>query len=138
MTALYMLDTYISSYIMKRSHAAVLERLRNTAVGEVCISVVALAELQYGVEMSPRTLQDGAALEAFLRHVEVMDLSSSCAGAYAEIRGGLKRSGAMIGANDLWIAAHARSLGMTLVTNNVREFSRVPGLKIENWTETAD
>lgn len=136
MTALFMLDTDISSYIMKRSNEAVLQRLRNTAVGEVCISVVTLAELRYGVEMSPRTLQDRAALEAFLRHVEVLDFSSASAGAFAEIRGGLKRSGTMIGANDLLIASHARSAQLTLVTNNVREFSRVPGLKIENWTET--
>ena len=132
----YMLDTDISSYIMKRSHAAVLQRLRAVPVSDVCISVVTKAELMYGTHISPRRAQDEAALAAFLNYVAVLDFPESAALAYAEIRAALKTSGAMIGANDLLIAAHARSAGLILVTNNVREFSRVPDLKFENWVES--
>jgi len=90
--------------------------------------------LQYGVEVSPRRQQDQAALDSYLRYVEVMDFTDQVALDYAQIRAHLKVHGTMIGANDLLIAAHARSLGLTLVTNNTREFGRVPKLKIENWT----
>jgi len=135
-TPLYMLDTDISSYIMKRSDEAVLRKLRTVAVSDVCISAIVRSELMYGVEMSPRREKDQAALDEFLRHVEVLDYPSDAALDYARIRADLKRRGAMIGANDLLIAAHARCLGLTLATNNTREFGRVEGLKIENWTET--
>jgi len=130
----YMLDTDISSYIMKRSHDAVLRRLQTVSVAVVCISVITKSELLYGVEVSPRKSQDSAALDEYLRHVEVLDFPDEAALHYARIRAALKGSGTMIGANDLFIAAHARSLAMTLVTNNTGEFGRVPGLKIENWT----
>jgi tRNA(fMet)-specific endonuclease VapC len=131
----YMLDTDISSYIMKRSHDTVLRRLQTVPIGAVCISVVTKSELLFGVEVSPRRQQDQAALDEYLRHVEVLDLPDEVALHYAQIRAGLKVRGTMIGANDLFIAAHARSLGLTLVTNNTREFGRVQGLNIENWTE---
>lgn len=130
----YMLDTDISSYIMKRSHEAVLKRLRKIPVADVCISAITKSELMFGVEISPRRQQDQAALDLYLQHVEVLDYPSDAASHYASIRATLKSKGAMIGANDLLIAAHARALGLTLVTNNTREFSRISGLKIENWT----
>jgi tRNA(fMet)-specific endonuclease VapC len=130
----YMLDTDTCSSIMKRSNDALLKRLRKTPVAEVCISVIIKSELLYGVEVSPRRQQDGAALDAFLQYVEVLDFPGQAAADYAEIRSHLKTRGAMIGANDLFIAAHARSLGLTLVTNNTREFGRVPKLAIENWS----
>jgi tRNA(fMet)-specific endonuclease VapC len=133
--AVYMLDTDISSYVMKRSHDAVLKRLQKVPVGDVCISVITKSELLYGVELSPRRTQDQAALDAYLRYVEVLEYPDEAALHYAQIRAGLKVSGTMIGANDLLIAAHARSLGLTLVTNNTREFTRVRNLQIENWTE---
>ena len=133
----YMLDTDICSYIMKRSHPVLLRRLQRVAVDSVCISVITKAELLYGVEISPHREQDEAAVRLFLRHVEVVDLEDGAAPAYAEIRAALKKKGAMIGGNDLLIAAHARSLGLTLVTNNTREFGRVPGLSVENWAGTA-
>lgn len=133
--ALYMLDTDISSYVMKRSHDAVLRRLQKVLVGDVCISVITKSELMYGVEVSPRRTQDQAALDAYLRHVEVLEYPVEAALHYAQIRAALKASGTMIGANDLFIAAHTRCLGLTLVTNNTREFGRVASLKIENWTE---
>lgn len=130
----YMLDTDTCSYIMKRSHPLVLKRLQAVAVDDVCMSVVTKAELLYGVEVSQRRGQDAGALAAFLPYVEAMELTEDAALHYAEIRADLKRRGAMIGANDLFIAAHARALGLTLVTNNTDEFERVSDLHIDNWT----
>ena len=128
-----MLDTDISSYIMKRSHDAVLRRLQTVPIGVVAISVITKSELLYGVEVSPRRQQDSVALSEYLRHVEVLDFPDEAALHYAQIRAALKASGTKIGANDLFIAAHARSLRVTLVTNNTGEFGHVPDLKIENW-----
>lgn len=130
----YMLDTDTSSYIMKRSNDAVLRRLQRVAVNDVCISVITKSELLFGIEISPRR-QNEAALNTFLTHVEVLDFPDEASFHYARIRADLKVRGTMIGANDLWIAAHARSLGLTLVTNNTREFGRVHHLAIENWTD---
>jgi tRNA(fMet)-specific endonuclease VapC len=130
----FMLDTDICSYVMKRSHPLVLKRLRSVPVDDVCMSVVTKAELLYGVEVSPRRAQDSAALAAFLPYVEAVDLDEGAAHHYAEIRADLKRRGVMIGANDLFIAAHARALAVTLVTNNTAEFDRVSDLRIDNWT----
>lgn len=131
----YMLDTDISSYIMRRSNDAVLKKLRRVAVDAVCVSAVTKSELLYGVEISSRRAKDEAALEDYLRYVEVLDYPDEAAMHYAQIRARLRVSGRMIGPNDLFIAAHARSQGLILVTNNTREFSRVGGLKIENWAE---
>src|SRR5262245_56046801 len=130
----FMLDTDTCCYIMKRSHPQVLKRLQSVSVGDVCMSVVTRAELLYGVEVSPRHAQDAASLAAFLAYVESLDLTNDTAIHYAEIRADLKKRGAMIGANDLFIAAHARAVGLTLVTNNTMEFERVSKLKLENWT----
>lgn len=129
----YMLDTDTCSYVMKRSNAAVLERLQKVRVSDVCISVITKSELLFGVEISPRRRQDEMALDAFLAYVEVLDFPDKAAPHYASIRADLKAHGTMIGANDLFIAAHARGLGLTLVTNNTHEFGRVPHLKCENW-----
>jgi len=129
----YMLDTDISSYIMKRSNNRVLQQLQMVPVSAVCISAITKSELMYGVEVSPRRQRDQAALDVFLRHVQVMDFPGEAALDYASIRADLKTRGTMIGANDLLIAAHARYLGLTLVTNNTREFGRVERLKVENW-----
>jgi len=131
----YMLDTDISSYIMKRSHEKVLGRLKEIPIDAVCISVITKSELLFGVEVSPRRQQDRAALDEYLRHVEVLDFPDEAALHHAQIRAALKACGTMIGANDLFIAAHARSLKLTLVTNNTQEFGRVQELHIENWTE---
>ena len=131
----YMLDTDISSYIMKRSHERVLRRLQEIPIDAVCISVITKSELLFGVEVSPRREQDRAALDEYLRHVEVLDFPDEAALHYAQIRAALKARGTMIGANDLFIAAHARALKLTLVTNNIQEFGRVHELHIENWTE---
>jgi tRNA(fMet)-specific endonuclease VapC len=131
--ARYMLDTDTCSYIMKRSNQTVVKRLRTVPVADVCISVITKSELLYGVEVSPRQVQDATALQAFLPHVEVLEFPDAAATHYAQIRADLKKSGQIIGANDLFIAAHARSLGLRLVTNNTGEFGRVKGLTLENW-----
>jgi tRNA(fMet)-specific endonuclease VapC len=132
--ARYMLDTDTCSYIMKRSNQVVVKRLRAVPVTDVCMSVITKSELLYGVEVSPRREQDANALRAFLPHVEVLEFPAAAATHYAEIRADLKKRGHMIGANDLFIAAHARTLGLRLVTNNTAEFGRVKGLTLENWT----
>ncbi|MEZ5289819.1 MAG: type II toxin-antitoxin system VapC family toxin [Vicinamibacterales bacterium] len=130
----FMLDTDTCSYIMKRSHPLLLKRLQSVPVDDVCMSVVTKAELLYGVELSPRRAHDSAALAAFLPYVDAVALDEDVALHYAEVRADLRRRGAMIGANDLFIAAHARARGLTLVTNNVAEFERVRDLRIDNWT----
>jgi tRNA(fMet)-specific endonuclease VapC len=130
----YMLDTDTCSYIMKRSHDLVLKRLQRVPVSDVCISVITKSELLFGVELSPRRQLDELALNAFLGYIEVLDFPDEASFHYAKIRADLKARGTMVGANDLFIAAHARSLGLTLVTNNTREFGRIRNLAVENWT----
>ncbi len=134
----YMLDTDTCSYIMKRSNRTVVKRLRAVPVADVCISVITRSELLYDVEVSPRREQDreqdATALRAFLPHVDVLEFPDAAAAHSAEIRADLKTRGRMIGANDLFIAAHARTIGLRLVTNNTAEFGRVKGLTLENWT----
>jgi len=132
--ARYMLDTDTCSYVMKRSDRVVLKRLAEVSVSDVCISVFTKSELLFGVEVSPHKAQDETALNAFLAYVEVLNFPDEAAPYYAKIRADLKSRGTMIGANDLFIAAHASSLGLTLVTNNTDEFKRVPNLTLENWT----
>ena len=131
--ARYMLDNDTCSYVMKRSNDAVLTRLQDVPLSDVCISVITKSELLFGVELSPRRGQDEVALNAFLGYVEVLDFPENAASDYANIRADLKTHGRMIRANDLFIAAHARSLRLTLVTNT-DEFRRVQNLTIENWT----
>jgi len=130
----YMLDTDICSYVMKRSNDELLKRLQKIPVSDVCVSVITKSELFYGVEVSPRRQQDETALNAFLNYVEVLEFPDKASLHYVQIRAYLKNLGTMIGGNDLFIAAHARSLGLRLVTHNTREFRRVPRLAIEDWT----
>ena len=119
--------------VRRPARAGVVKRLQSVPVADVCMSVVTRAELLYGVELSPRRAQDATALAAFLPYVEVRELDEDVARHYADIRADLKRRGTLIGANDLFIAAHARALDLTLVTNNTAEFERVNGLAVENW-----
>lgn len=131
----YMLDTDIASYIMKQSCEPAMQRLKRVAVHDVCISVITKCEILYGIEVSPKRKQNQEALDMLLRHVAVLEYPEQAALEYARIRADLKQRGKMIGADDLLIAAHAKSIGLILVTNNVREFERVKGLRIENWTK---
>jgi tRNA(fMet)-specific endonuclease VapC len=128
-----MLDTDIASYVMKGTEPGVLRKLQRVPVGDVSISAITQSELMYGVEISSNSVRDRARVEVFLRHVQVLDYPGEAALHYGQIRAALKKRGTMIGANDLLIAAHARCLGLVLVTNDTREFKRVRELKIENW-----
>ena len=130
----YMLDTDAASYIMKRSNPNVLKKLKEIPPDDISISAVVLSELRFGVAASPNATKSEEALKLFLQYVQVLPYPVEAAEDYGQIRAELKRRGAPIGGNDLLIAAHARSLGLVLVTNNMREFSRVPGLKVENWS----
>ncbi len=127
-----MLDTDIASYVMSSKNTALLQKLQTVPTSSVCISAITKSEIMYGVEISPRQQKDRAAVEFFLRHIQVLDYPADAAADYGSIRAVLKSRGTLIGPNDTLIAAHARFLGLTLVTNNMREFSRVPGLKVEN------
>ncbi len=133
MTKLYMLDTDICAFVLRRSSAVLLERIQQVPIDQQIISIVTLAELLYGVLESNKKKANRAGVDAFVRHVTVKDWSRDAAEHYAEIRSDLKKKGQMIGANDLMIAAHAKSLDATVVTNNVKDFVRVRGLKVENW-----
>ena len=133
MTRLYMLDTDTCAFVLRRSSAVLLERIQQVPIDQQTISIVTLAELLYGVLESNKKKANRAGVDAFVRHVTVKDWSRDAAEHYAEIRSDLTKKGQMIGANDLMIAAHAKSLDATVVTNNVKDFVRVRGLKVENW-----
>lgn len=130
-----MFDTDVCSCLMRGASPELDRRVAQVPLDDVCISVMTLAELRHGVAVSPRTEQDGRALDALLAYVQVFDLPEAAAAHYADIRADLRRRGSMIGANDLIIAAHARCLELVLVTHNVAEFGRVEGLSAENWVE---
>jgi len=129
----YLLDTDICIYIIKRKPERVLARLLRTSRGDVGISAITLSELQYGVERSDRREQNRMALGAFIAPLEVLPYDRSVADHYGKIRAQLDMVGKPVGALDLLIAAHALTCGLVLVTNNEREFRRVPSLKVENW-----
>ena len=129
----YMLDTNIVAFAKNNRPEIVLERMRRFDPGDLCVSVVTLAELEYGVFNSSNPERNQLALTLFLANIDVIPFDDDAAVEYGRIRADLKRKGTPIGANDLMIAAHAKSLGMTLVTNNTREFARVEGLMLEDW-----
>jgi len=129
----YLLDTNICIYIIKKKPIAVLERFQSLSLGEVGISSITLAELQYGVEKSANREKNLRALQQFLIPLEIVDFDYDASIIYGQIRSQLEQAGQPIGPLDMLIAAHSKSLNITLVTNNKREFMRVPGLKVENW-----
>jgi tRNA(fMet)-specific endonuclease VapC len=131
---LCMLDTNICIYLIKRKPVTVVERLKSYEPGDVAVSSVSVAELTYGVCKSNRPDQNQIALAEFLLPLEVVAFDESAADHYGDIRNHLEKSGDIIGSMDLLIAAHAGSLALTLITNNLRESRRVPGLRVENWT----
>jgi tRNA(fMet)-specific endonuclease VapC len=133
MPSRFMLDTNICIYIRRMRPAPVLERFRSLARGDAVISVVTYGELRYGAEKSLTRERALEMLDEFVALVPVQPLSPPAGTAYGAIRSALEREGQVIGGNDLWIAAQARADDLTLVTNNEREFGRVPGLRIENW-----
>ena len=128
----YMLDTNIVIYIIKRRPIEVLTQFNNHQ-GQLCISSVTLAELIHGVEKSERPAHNLKQVEDFISRLEVLDYQSGAAFHYGEIRANLEKKGTTIGVNDLHIAGHARSEGLIIVTNNLKEFEHVEGLRCENW-----
>ena len=133
--ATYLLDTNICIYLIKRRPLSVLRRFEQLAVGEVAMSVITLGELEYGACRSRNPAKAFQVLKTLKDYIPVVPCSENVAGHYADIRADLAARGEMIGNNDLWIAAYARALGWTLVSNNLREFERVKGLALENWVD---
>ena len=130
-----LLDTNTCIYIISNRPSNVLERFRKYKAGEVGISSIAASELAYGVAKSG-SLKNRKALEMFLAPLQILPFDSQCLWFYADLRASLEKQGQSIGPMDTLIAAHALSIGGTLVTNNVKELVRVPKLKLENWFET--
>lgn len=128
----YLLDTSIAIYVIKRRPAAMLD-VFNRHAGRMAISSVTLAELLHGAEKSQRREHSLAVVEDFSSRLVVLDYTAKAAAHYGDIRADLERKGTPIGVNDLLIAGHARSEGLVLVTNNLREFERIDGLRLENW-----
>ena len=132
----YLLDTNTCIYVIKRSPPQVYKRLRRLRIGDVGISAITFSELQFGVTNSAKPEKNQLALTEFLAPLEVLDFPSAAAVTFGEVRLHLKQAGTPIGSYDLLIAAHALEQGLTLVTNNLKEFKRVPGLALENWMKS--
>ena len=128
----YLLDTHIVIYVIKRRPLQALDTF-NQHAGRMAISAITLAELMHGVEKSSNPPANLAVVEDFCSRLDVLPYGAKAAQHYGSIRAALELRGQPIGVNDLHIAAHARSEGLTLVTNNLREFERVPALQMENW-----
>lgn len=131
----YMLDTNICIYVMKNRPEKVLERFRKELDNGICISSITLAELEYGMKHSSNPAKNEQSLLKFLLPLSILPFGLAAASAYGEIRAYLQRRGTPIGSLDMLIAGHARAEDLILVTNNIREFERVPDLKLENWAE---
>jgi tRNA(fMet)-specific endonuclease VapC len=128
----YMLDTNICIHVMKTYPPAVRERF-NALAEQLCISSVTLGELHYGAEKSAKRVDNLAAIAQFAGRLEVLSFGARAAAHYGQLRAELERAGTPCGPHDMQIGAHARSEGLILVTNNMREFTRMPGLRVENW-----
>lgn len=136
MTApLFMLDTDTCIFLMRGGWPALAAKVQAVPLQQQVMSAVTFAELSYGVLASAaaRRKQNQAVLDSLALHLAVLNWPQEAAQHYAEIRSDLKRRGAQLGAADLMIAAHARALGATVVTNNLKDFGRVKGLQVENW-----
>jgi len=129
----YLLDTNICIYIVKRKPAEVFQRFNLFDPGDICISSITYAELQYGVHKSSNPTRNEQALIQFVTPLEILDFDYKAAREYGYVRSGLEKEGTPIGPLDTLIAAHCISLDLVLVTNNLKEFQRIPRLKIENW-----
>jgi len=129
----FMLDTNICIYIIKRKPLNVLERFKQTEISQIGISAITLSELSYGVSKSSKPAQNQMALAQFIAPLEILPYDDNAAQYYGNLRTHLEKQGTTIGSLDMLIAAHALSVACTLVTNNTKEFSRIPNLKIENW-----
>ena len=131
----YMLDTNICIYAIKHKPEKVFQKLQEVEPEDVCVSSVTYAELMHGVEKSLAVEKNRLALSMLLANIEILDFDVDAADCYGKIRADLEKKGTPIGPLDMMIAGHAQSLGYTVVTNKVKEFSKVQDLKIENWAE---
>ena len=129
----YMLDTNICIHVIKHRPASVLARFQRHTPQDMCISSITLAELEYGVEKSAFPEKNRIALTMFLSGITVLPFDDAAALEYGRIRADLEKQGTPIGPNDMLIAAHAKSLGLPIITNNTREFDRLEDLQTENW-----
>ncbi len=130
----YMLDTNICIYIIKRSPESIFNRFKELTVNDVSISGITLCELQFGVSNSKKKEQNQQALNEFLAPINILEFPSAASQTYGDVRVELKSTGKIIGPLDLLIAAHALYLNLTIATNNIKEFARIPRLKLEDWT----
>lgn len=128
----YMLDTNIVIYVIKQRPLCAL-KVFNQHAGLMCISSITYAELLHGVEKSTRPGHNLRQVEDFTSRLDILDYGKKAAAHYGDIRADLERKGTTIGINDLHIAGHARSESLVLVTNNLREFERVEGLRLDSW-----
>ena len=128
----YMLDTNIVIYVIKRRPLEVLDTF-NQHAGQMCISSITLSELLHGVEKSAQPDHNLRQVESFVSRLDVLDYTSKASAHYGDIRSNLEKKGKTIGVNDIHIAGHARSEGLILVTNNLKEFERVEALRLDNW-----
>jgi len=131
----YLLDTNICIYLIKRRPPQVRERFARLSYGDLCLSSITVAELEYGVAKSAAPEKNAAALQALLLPLEIVPFDAAAAACYGALRADLERRGEAIGGMDMLIAAQALAAGLVLVTNNMREFTRVAGLRCENWAE---
>ncbi len=129
----YLLDTNICIYIQREKPGGVLARFQKLKPGDAAISVITWGELLYGAEKSRQRKKALQLLEEFKTLIPVLPMPENTGKTHGAIRASLESKGRPIGNNDLWIAAHAKAEGLTIVTNNEREFQRVPGLKVQNW-----
>ena len=131
----YMLDINICIYVMKNKPEKVLERFREELDGGLGVSSITLAELEYGMKHSSNPAKNEQALLRFLAPLSILPFGAAAASEYGALRTYPQNKGTPIGPLDMLIAGHALTEGLTLVTNNVREFERVPDLRLENWAE---
>ena len=129
-----LLDTDVCIHLIREKPPTILERFDEHAVGDIGISAITLAELEYGVSKSSKPAKNRQALDQFIEPLLVSDFDRAATAAYGKLRATLEKKGQIIGGMDLLIAAHALSLNVRLVTHNVREFARVPGLRVETWS----
>jgi tRNA(fMet)-specific endonuclease VapC len=129
----FLLDTNICIYIIKQKPLEVLHKFNTYQVGDIGISSITVAELEFGVQKTQYSAKNQQALAQFLLPLEIVNFDHAAATIYGDIRARLEKQGTPIGSLDTLIAAHALSLQVILITNNIREFSRVPNLKSENW-----
>ena len=130
----YMLDTNICIYLIKQKPGKVLRRFKNHSIGDIGISSITLAELRFGVEKSQQIQNNRQALEEFILPLEIADFDEKAAVMYGAVRAALEKTGTPVGSMDMLIGAHALSLDLTLVTNNVREFKQIKNLNVVDWS----